>query len=187
MELKTKFIEEIQSYDGAQLQSHWAYKHHDLQGDSLAAFIGPCEVKREQLVDLADAKANAPIYSANMLSFIAEHFNGDLEKAVMRQRLLTCLAQEGINARLGKPALRREGNDLYDGEYKVTVSIATVSPVSAKIHFGVNVVSYGTPVPTKGLEDYKIDPREFGQEILKRYAEEYLDMQMDCCKVRAVP
>jgi uncharacterized protein len=186
MDLKTKFIEESLIYDGEALKSHWAYKRYDLQGDSLVAFIGPCEVRREQLVDLADAKANAPIYSASMLSFIGEHFNCDLEKAVLRQRLLTCLAQEEINKRLNEVRLRREGNDLYDGTAKVTVSIATLSPVSAKIHFGINVVSTGTPVETKGLEDYHIKPKDFGMEILRRYAEEYTDMQMDCCKVRAV-
>jgi hypothetical protein len=185
--MKTKFIDAPIKYDGVPLQSHWAYKMFDLRGDSMVAFVGPCEVKRHQLVDLADAKANAPIYSACMLSFIAEHFDMDLEKAILRQRLLACLAQEEINKRLKKPALAREGNDLYDGKAKVTVSIATLSPVSAKIHLGINVISKGTPVKTRGLADYKIPARALARDILLRYAAEYEDMKMDRCKVRAVP
>ena len=57
----------------------------------------------------------------------------------------------------------------------------------AKIHFGVNVVSKGTPVKTKGLKDYGIPPRTFAADVLRRYAAEYADMKMDCSKVRAVP
>jgi hypothetical protein len=182
--MRALFIEEDEAYDGRAIDSHWAFKAHGVQGDSIIAFIGPCDVKLPEMVDLADVKANAPIWSSRMAHFIIEHFDRDLEKAVWRQRLLVASVMEGIHRRLGRVALERRGNDLYDGARKLNVSIAALTPVSTKIHVGINVLSQGTPVPTVGLEDYQIGAAAFTRELMEGYAREFEDVQLDRCKVR---
>lgn len=178
------------TYDGRQLAAHWIYRQHDLLGDAIVAFRGPCEVKLTEMVDIEDVKANAPIYSPEMIHFIAEFFDLDLEKTVYRQRLLIVTAKEYIEERLNRPVQRR-GDDLYllrpDGRPgKLSVSIATSSPVSTLIHTGFNVRSEGTPVPTVALAELGLDPHDFAQAVLERYSAEVADIWLARCKVRPV-
>ena len=119
-----------------------------------------------------------------MLHFIVEHFGCGLNEAVLRQRLLIAIMEEDLNRRLKLPQVVRKGSDLYDGKYKLTVSIASVSPVSALIHAGINISSRNTPVPTRGLGDYSIEPREFAKTILTSYAAECEGVRRARCKVR---
>ncbi|PKL77657.1 MAG: DUF366 domain-containing protein, partial [Candidatus Melainabacteria bacterium HGW-Melainabacteria-1] len=151
--MHTQLIETPLAYTGSELRSHWIYATLGLQGDAAVAFAGPCEVRLGEMVDLADVQANAPISSEHMLSLIIEHFQADLRSMILRQRLLTAQAKDLLE-RHGVSGLRRTGDDLYDGGHKLSVSIATVSPVSGLIHFGINISSLNTPVATKGLEDY---------------------------------
>ncbi|HEX2912840.1 MAG TPA: DUF366 family protein [Chloroflexia bacterium] len=179
------------TYDGLQLAPHWIYRQHDLLGDAIVSFRGPCEVKLTEMVDIEDVKASAPIYSPQMIHFIAEFFDLDLEKTVYRQRLLIVTAKEWLEERLDRPVTRR-GDDLYlarpgDGKPgKLSVSIATSSPVSTLIHTGFNVLTEGTPVPTVGLAELKIDPDEFAEAVLDRYTAEVEDIWLARCKVRPV-
>ena len=182
--IKTLFVTREIAYSGEQLRSHWAYRTFDLLGDSVVAFIGPCDVKIEHMKDVEDLKASSRIYSERMLHFIVEHFDADLDRAVLRQRLLIALMGETLNRRLGAPRVQRRGSDLYDGDRKLTVSVATTSPVSALIHAGINISSRNTPVPTRGLEDYAIEVKEFAEDILAAYAEECRSAQKARCKVR---
>lgn len=179
------------TYDGRQLAPHWIYRQHDLLGDAIVAFRGPCEVKLSEMVDIEDVKAVAPIYSPQMVHFIAEFFDLDLEKTVYRQRLLIVTAKEYLEEKLNQP-IRRRGDDLYlsrpeDGQPgKLSVSIATSSPISTLIHTGFNVLTEGTPVPTVGLSELGIDPDDFAQAILDRYTAEIEDIWLARCKVRPV-
>ena len=52
--MKTKLIEEEIKYIGSQLAPHWIYKNFKLQGDAIVAFIGECEVKLTEMVDIED-------------------------------------------------------------------------------------------------------------------------------------
>jgi hypothetical protein len=79
----------------------------------------------------------------------------------------------------------RRGSDLYDGTRKLTVSIASASPVSTLIHAGINVSSRNTPVPTTGLDDYGIPAREFAEEVLAAYVSDCASALRARCKVRA--
>ena len=182
--LQVLFVPEEIAYTGEQLRSHWAYRRFDLIGDSAVAFVGPCDVQPRHMKDVEDLKASARIASEKMLHFIIEHFNTGLDRAVLRQRLLIACMAENLNQRIGKAPVRRRGSDLYDGERKLTVSIASVSPVSALIHAGINISSRNTPVPTRGLDDYGIGSREFADAILGAYAEEHASALRDQCKVR---
>jgi hypothetical protein len=187
-----KYIaDEVFKYDGRQLAAHWIYRQYNLLGDAIVSWRGECEVKLSEMVDLEDVKANAPIYSREMVHFIAEFFDLDLEKAVYRQRLLITTAKEFLEEHLSQ-RIERKGDDLYlerpqDGQRgKLSVSIATLSATSTLIHTGFNVISEGTPVITVGLNDLGIDPAIFGQTILERYTAEVADIWLARCKVRPV-
>jgi len=182
-----KFVEGDLDYTGEQLCSLWAYRTFGLQGDCIVAFVGRAEVATERLVDEADRLAGAEIRSPRMLHFIAEHFACDLATAVARQRLLVCIAKEELEGLAGSLKLRRRGDDLFHGGGKLSVSIATLSPVSALIHLGLNVRSGGAPVPTCSLEDFGVDPVPAAERIMEAYVAEVADMELACCKVRGVP
>jgi hypothetical protein len=181
--MKTRSVRRRIDYDGTQIRSLWAYREFGIQGDSIVAFRGACEVRPEHMVDLEDFRAGSRIAGPDMLHFIAEHFDTDLEKAVLRQRLLAAIVQ----AELG-PRARREGDDLYAGRGKLSISIATVTPVSTKVHFAVNVRrAHGVGVETRGLEDLGVSPGDLAARVLRRYAAE-MDGILDArTRARGVP
>jgi len=191
--IQTAFLDREISYTGEQLHSLWIRRTCGLSGDSLVAFLGPCSVSVEHLVDMEDRAANAPIFSRLMLHFIAEHFDRDLqvpqaslEKAVLRQRLLVALAAELLNRGRQGPAVVRRGDDIYVDSRKLSVSIATLSPMSALIHFGLNVISDGAPVPAIGLRELNVAPEPFARQVLAAYADELSGMDHARTKVRGV-
>ena len=112
--MKTHFSEIELKYDGTQLQSHFAYNNFDIISDSIVAFIGPCDVKKENLVDLEDVKANKFIYSENMLHFIVEHFESNLQTTIAYQRLLIDLIIQELKESEPDISLTRRGDDIYD-------------------------------------------------------------------------
>ncbi|MBC7286972.1 MAG: DUF366 family protein [Armatimonadetes bacterium] len=172
-------------YDGSQLRSHWLYEQFGLVGDTIAYFTGPCDVKPELVVDVVDRRYGHPIRAASMLHFICEHFDPDIGRAVLRQRLLVAVAYEALSQQAEAP-VRREGDDLYIDGRKLSVAVATVSPVSALIHFGVNIDPSGAPVDAIGLAELGVDAEELGEAIAHRYADEIRQVAAACCTVRWV-
>jgi hypothetical protein len=178
------------TYDGRQLAPHWIYRTFDLLGDAVVAFTGPCQVDLSEMVDIADVKAHAPIYSPLMLHCIAEFFTTDLELAVYRQRLLIITAKELLEETTNHK-LQRKGDDLYVTDEngtrgKLSVSIATASITSTLIHTGFNIETEGTPVPTVGLAEMGVEVPSFAAALVQRYADEVQDIHLARCKVRAV-
>lgn len=186
--MKLQFINKKINYDGSQLRSHWIYNTTQILGDAVAAFCGKCDVSPEFMVDLVDKNARCRIYSEEMLHFIIECFDMDLEKAILHQRLFVTDVKDELILRIGSRnnSIIRRGNDLFDGPAKLNVSIATVSPVSSLIHVGINISSKNTPVKTKGLKDYKINPRIFAEDVMKRYVSEIEGVAESRCKVKGV-
>lgn len=184
--MKTLLIDEKIKYIGSQLAPHWIYKNFKIQGNAIVGFIGECEVKLTEMVDIEDVINNEPIYSKNMLSFISEQFGINLVEGVLRQRLLICTIKEALEKRGIKVV--RSGDDLFVDDKKLTVSIATKSVTSVLIHTGININSEGAPVKACGLEnDLGINNiEEFAQEIMKNYAEELEDINLASTKVRGV-
>lgn len=174
------------NYDGSQLRSHWVFETFSLTGDACVAFIGGCDVSLEHMVDLVDKQAKCKIFSKKMLHFIIERFNDNLDNAILHQRLFVSIIAETLKSFNKEIIVERRGNDLYDKDAKINVSIATASPVSTLIHVGVNIESNGTPVKTKGLNDYKIDPNKFAEAVLKRYNDEVEGIKVARSKVRWV-
>jgi len=184
--MKTHFIENEIKYIGSQLAPHWIYKNFKIQGDAIVAFVGECEVKLTEMVDIEDVINNEPIYSKYMLSFITEQFNVELVEGVFRQRLLMCVIKEALEKR--GFLVRRNGDDLFVNDKKLSVSIATKSMTSVLIHTGINILSEGAPISVSGLEsdlDIK-DIKEFALEVMKNYSEEVDDIVLASTKVRGV-
>lgn len=184
--MKTKLLEQEIKYEGWQLSPHWIYKNFKIQGDAAVAFIGECEVKLTEMVDIEDVINNEPIYSKSMLSFISEQFNIGLVEGVFRQRLLICIIKEALEKR--GVFVRRNGDDLFVNDKKLTVSIATKSVNSILIHTGINIDSNGAPVKACGLKnDLGIsDIKAFAAEVLEKYSEEIDDIILASTKVRGV-
>ena len=184
--MKTKLIEKEIKYEGWQLSPHWIYKNFKIQGDATVAFIGECEVKLDEMVDIEDVINNEPIYSKSMLSFISEQFNVNLVEGVFRQRLLICKIKEALEAR--GIFVVRSGDDLFVDGKKLTVSIATKSLTSILIHTGVNIDSTDAPVKACGLtNDLGItDIEKFALDVMKNYSEEIDDIILASTKVRGV-
>ena len=184
--MKTLFIENEIKYIGSQLAPHWIYKNFKLQGDAIVAFIGECEVALTEMVDIEDVINNEPIYSKYMLSFISEQFNIGLVEGVFRQRLLVTCIKEALERR--GFFVRRNGDDLFVNDKKLSVSIATKSMTSVLIHTGLNILSDGAPIPVSGLgSDLGIeDIKEFAQEIMQKYSDESEDIILASTKVRGV-
>ncbi len=184
--IQTRFVADRIHYDGTQMAAQWAFRKFAVAGDSLIAFEGSCEVKPDTMLDLEDLQAGSVIRGPHMLHFIAEHFDLDLEKAVWRQRLLASLAREELERRLQR-VLERDGDDLFDGKRKLSISIAALTGVSSKIHFALNVKeAKGVGVPTQGLNAYRIKPREFGEALLGAYRREVETIHLARVKARPV-
>ena len=194
--MKGKYIKGKKiTYDGTQLRSLYAYSEYDVQGDSILAFRGPCRVGVENLVDMEDRKNHAEITSEEMAHFLVELFDSDLDRAVIMQRLFLCVVKDVIEELKPELFIVRKGDDLYieveveEGEEenrKLTVSVATASPVSTLIHVGINVSSDNTPVPTLGLEDLDVPVDDFILKVLQGFINEIKGIEEARCKVRGV-
>lgn len=181
-------LEQTMVYDGTQLSSLWAFRNFGLQGDSILTFRGACRVELSEMVDVEDVRRKAPIFSTDMLHFIVEHFDLDLEKTIIRQRLLIAIIKDLIQESTGA-LLCRKGDDLFLADRKLSVSIATLTPVSTMIHTALNVSSKETPVPAVGLADLGLENGEvsrIGGRVCSSYVHEITGIRMARCKVRGV-
>lgn len=193
--MKGKYIKGKKiTYDGSQLRSLYAFSEHNVQGNSVLAFRGPCMVREEDLVDIEDRKNHAEIISEDMAHFIVELFDSDLDRTVVLQRIFLCVMKDVIEELRPELFISRRGNGLYieveeEGveDRKLTVSVATASPLSTLIHTGINVASTGTPVPTLGLEDLDVLVDDFILKVLQGFIDEIKGIDLDRCKVRSVP
>ena len=170
-------------YDGSQISSLWAYNSFGVQEDSVVVFRGACDVKIEHMIDLEDRRANESIFSEDMVSFIIEHFDSTALKLIYaRQRLFTALVGEYLTG-IGVQTTR-EGDDLFLRGKKLTVSIASTSAVSQKIHFGINVSHeiYGNMKEAGIGEDKQV--ASFMQAIGGAYVREFEDIEKDLRKSR---
>lgn len=194
--MKSKFIEREFAYDGTQLRSLFAYLDHGLMGNSIVAWVGPCEVSFDHMVDGEDLLAKSAIRGSRMVHFIVEKFGAGLPEMVALQRLLAGIVVETLSdAPLGaRLPLRREGDDVFatfpldagGGEGKLSISIATVSPTSGLIHFAVNVSNEGTPVKTASLEDLRVPAQEFAERVLSAFSSECASIEEATQKVKWV-
>lgn len=185
--MRSRFIKDEMTYTGEQLHSLFALDTFGVAGDSIIAFIGPSDVPVREIVDIDDLKAGRRLHAPKMLHFIAEHFESDLEKTILRQYLLIDILGDYINEHIGRSIIRRQGNDLYDNDSLLTIAMATASPVSCLFHVGITIVPPAeSAIKTKGLNSYNLDPVLLAQEVLERYTKDVEKIALTRCKVRWV-
>jgi uncharacterized protein len=183
--LATQWCDERVAYDGSQLRAHWLLARFGLVGDAAAAFRGPCRVRDDEMADLADIDGPG-IAGDDLVHVVWESFAApDLLLAVHRQRLLAAQAREALAQLAPASAVRRDGDDLWVGDGKLSISIATVTPVSSVIHFAVNATPGGAPVATATLQQLGVAPRAFGEALLAALAAEQRSIAVARAKVRA--
>jgi hypothetical protein len=188
--MKQKTLKNGMLYDGSQIQPMWAFQELGIKGSSIVTWIGPMDIHSQELIDYEDV--GLKITSQEMVHFIIEHFDvqpADIRMCYHRQRLLVMMVKELLEE-IGIKA-HREGDDLYVGQGKLSVSIATCSVSSMKIHFALNLTSQGTPddVETVGLKECLPeltfeDICELSKAISNKYAREIADIKEDISKTR---
>ncbi len=183
--MNTYFIDKEIKYIGSQLSPHWIYKNFHLQGDSIVSFIGEVDVKIEEMVDIEDVINNEPIYSKKMLNFIIEQFDISLTAMVYAQRLFISIIKEVLEDYNIK--VKRDGDDLFYENRKLSVSIATKSITSCLIHSALNIIKEGAPIEASDLNEMGIkDVKEFALKIMDKYSKETESIKMATYKVRGV-
>jgi len=188
--MQSKYIDASIKYDGSQLRSLYAYLEHQVLGDSIISWQGPCDVALDHMVDGEDVLQNSEIKAKNMLHFIVEIFEVKLLSAVCLQRLLAEIiisyVQKNSKVKELSQKLIRCGDDIYCDDKKMNISIATVSPSSCLIHFAVNIDGEGAPVKTLSLNELKIEPKPFANDIMKIFVAEFQHIKKATQKVKWV-
>jgi|GEM_PF-81496 len=182
-------IEEPVFYDGSQIDPLWAYKRYGVLGDSIIVFRGGMDIAEARMKDSEDVRGKTAITGDDVLHFIIERFDspGNMFTSYLMQRLFVISAQAVLNMYGIETA--RSGDDLYVAEEKLTVSIATASITSEKIHLGMNVTTSGTPknVAITSLTSFGIEPDEslsIGRDVAELFSREILDILKDVVKTR---
>ena len=165
--MQVLFIDKKIKYSGKQLSPHWIYKNFNIMGNAVVAFIGECDVKLDNMVDIEDVINKEPIYSKEMLNIIEENFNSSLIETVYKQRLLVTLAKELLEKKYPDVKIERSGDDLFVNGRKLSVSI----PIKAS-----------DLVRDVGVKDIK----KFANQLLLAYKEEVKDINFAASKVRGV-
>ena len=182
--LGTRWLDKEIEYTGCQLRGHYVRETGGIVTDGVVAFTGMCRVATSELVDLEDAEEGAVITAERMLHFIGEHFGCPLREANFRLRLFTSIVIDVLRGGWAGPELARRGDDIFLKDRKMSVAVATMTPVSSVFHFGLNVNPAGAPVPAAGLEEFGIDPRETALSVLDRYRDECESIELAVRKVR---
>lgn len=188
--MKNLWIEDQETYDGSQLKSLFAYLEHGVLGNSIVAWRGPCDISFEHMVDGEDLLAQHEIFSTDMLHFIVEIFERPLFVGVCLQRIMSALVFQEIYQKLGEMGsqarLERKGDDVFVDGRKLNISIATSSPNSVLLHYGINISSKETPVPTACLSEFGFDPVDFAKVFMSKITAEFSSIQRAVTKVRWV-
>ena len=181
MTITHKHIDDNFEYDGSQINPSWAFQEFGIYGSSIITWIGPVNITPDNLKDFADV--GLEIKSNYMVNFICEFFDQqptNMRIAYLRQRLLVMIFRE-ILTEYGV-VTTREGDDIFVDGRKLSISIASISLSSAKIHFALNLEDKGTPddVKTIGLYDIEVDNKQVFtndniQELIDKTVDRYID------------
>jgi hypothetical protein len=187
-------LKESTCYDGSQIEPMWAFRQFRIKESSIVSWIGPMDIGKDHLVDFEDV--GLEIKGDKMLHFIIEQFDvqpADIKLCYHRQRIFVMIIKDMLD-NLGIKTYRN-GDDLYfpkpSVNGKLSVSIATCSVSSMKIHFALNLVESGTPdnIETAGLMEPYIgigmsEIQKFIDDICEIYINEILSIKMDITKTK---
>ena len=171
--MKSKILPGPRTLSGDEMLPHWAYRNFGLLGDSIVAFRGVFRVPPESWVDIDSIIHGRDIYQADMLHFIVEHFHSTIREGALRQYLLVSVLEEKLLHRMAgaEHRLVRLGEDLFDGENRLTLTAVGATPVSIKIHLGIYLESE----PKKeihGLKAYNIKALDLAELVIDQYRAE---------------
>jgi hypothetical protein len=194
MNITHKHVEDIFEYDGSQINPSWAFNEFGIYGSSIVTWIGPVNITPDNLKDFADV--GLEIKSNYMVNFICEFFDQqptNMRIAYLRQRLLVMIFREILTEKGVKTT--REGDDIFVDGRKLSISIASISLSSTKIHFALNLEDKGTPsdVDTIGLYDIE-DGKIFNEDnlkdlifdVVKRFIDELETIEKDISKTKVL-
>lgn len=194
MNITHKYVEEIFEYDGSQINPSWAFKEFGIYGSSIVTWIGPVNITSDNLKDFADV--GLEIKSNYMVNFICEFFDQqptNMRISYLRQRLLVMIFREILTENGVKTT--REGDDIFVDGRKLSISIASVSLSSAKIHFALNLEDKGTPSDVETIGLYDIDDgnvfnegnlKDLIFEVVNRYIDELETIEKDISKTKVL-
>ena len=171
-------------YDGSQINPSWEFKVKD---STIVSWVGPMNILGDNLIDYEDVGLD--IKGNLMLNFIVEHFDeqpGNLKLAYHRQRILVMITRDKLLDYGIKTT--QDGDDIFINNKKLSVSIATASISSMKMHFALNITTEGTPddVETSALED-NMDVNKIHQlqdDIANTYIEMIETIDKDITKTK---
>ena len=196
MNITHKHVEDIFEYDGSQINPSWAFNEFGIYGSSIVTWIGPVNITPDNLKDFADV--GLEIKSNYMVNFICEFFDQqptNMRIAYLRQRLLVMIFREVLTEKGVKTT--REGDDIFVDGRKLSISIASISLSSTKIHFALNLEDKGTPddVETIGLYDIQVDNKQIFNEdnliniineTVNRFIDELETIENDISKTKVL-
>ncbi|MDD3984318.1 MAG: DUF366 family protein [Methanobacterium sp.] len=187
-------LENGKCYDGSQIQPMWAFRTFGIKDSSIISWVGPMKIEPDHLVDFEDA--GLEIKGNNMLHFIVEHFDvqpANISICYHRQRILVMIIKD-ILQEFGI-FTSRSGDDLYikniqtDKIGKLSVSIATCSISSMKIHFAMNLTENGTPknIEVASLFEFGLNNEDISkvtEKICENYIMEINSITKDISKTK---
>ena len=193
MTITHKHIDDVFEYDGSQINPSWAFQEFGIYGSSIITWIGPVNITPDNLKDFADV--GLEIKSNNMVNFICEFFDQqppNMRIAYLRQRLLVMIFRE-ILTEYGIQTTR-EGDDIFVDNRKLSISIASVSLSSAKIHFALNLEDKGTPGDVETIGLYDIEGQIFNEDnildlinkTVSRFINELETIESDISKTKVL-
>jgi hypothetical protein len=182
-----QWISESLHYDGSQLKPLFAYLNYGILGDSIVAWRGSCDVTSELMIDGEDLIEGSEIASDEMLHFIVEVFDRELATGVLLQRIFAAISKDilqNLSPILVNDRMLRDGDDLFWGDRKLSISIASRSAVSTMMHFALNITNNGTPVRTCCLGDLQVEPLHFAGLLMDAFTKEWQSVLKATRKVR---
>lgn len=192
MNITHKHVEDIFEYDGSQINPSWAFNEFGIYGSSIITWIGPVNITPDNLKDFADV--GLEIKSNNMVNFICEFFDQqptNMRIAYLRQRLLVMIFREVLFEK--GVTTTREGDDIFVDGKKLSISIASISLSSSKIHFALNLEDKGTPsdVETIGLYDIgdvfnEDNLKDLIFDVVNRFIDELKTIEKDISKTKVL-
>ena len=156
-------------------------------GTVLQDVMDQAKAKRDpkgEILEKGDAQSQKLIWDAFMKGGPLGSDVVDKPKQVFRVEIVSLEEEMGLD-------IQRNGDDLFLGQGKLSVSIATCSASSMKIHFGINLTTAGTPdeVNTACLRDWikgldKKTALQIAEKIFKSYKMELNSIEEDIFKTR---
>ncbi len=178
--MRSFYIEKEWQFLPSLMGSNWAYESYGVEGDLVAAFVGPgmdWSFRRR-----LDAKSRQPVpASFRMLHFVAELFGAsNRELAIFHHLLLgECLD------RLGEGFYVRQGQ-LYYLDALLSQGQIYVGPISSVAHLGLYLESDPKQAASIGIIEFDVPVRDFAVQVMQGIVAQWNAFSQQARDVRLV-